>query len=381
MTSTLVGAVTAAATSLLSSSIPLSTVSTSTTIALTPPASMNGTAVDPNDAVPVDNGQCHLLGPFAILVQGALGALALLSLVYKRWRERPQRPVKIWAFDVSKQVFGTLLLHMANLLMSMFSAGEIEAQLAKAAAKTVGAGGDEDWKPNPCSFYLLNLGIDTTLGIPILLVILKILTVGASKTPLANPPESIKSGNYGDPPRATWWLKQSILYFLGLLGMKVCVFFIFELCPWIVVVGDWALKWTEGDPALQIAFVMLIFPLIMNAFQYYVIDTFIKKKPDSDDNASQLSHGESEGERGGLLAGDGIQGDEPGTSIDQDVAYKGVARSSSTEFPERDSDMVEHLSKHKHYGDDETEQSGSSSTTVVERDGGEAEPRVPKPSW
>jgi hypothetical protein len=35
-----------------------------------------------------------------------------ISLVYKRWRERPQRPVKIWAFDVSKQVFGSVMLHM-----------------------------------------------------------------------------------------------------------------------------------------------------------------------------------------------------------------------------------------------------------------------------
>lgn len=31
-----------------------------------------------------DNGKCELLGPFALLVQVALGALALLSLVYKR---------------------------------------------------------------------------------------------------------------------------------------------------------------------------------------------------------------------------------------------------------------------------------------------------------
>lgn len=32
-----------------------------------------------------DNGECRLLGPFSILVQAALGSLALLSLVYKRW--------------------------------------------------------------------------------------------------------------------------------------------------------------------------------------------------------------------------------------------------------------------------------------------------------
>jgi len=261
--------------------------------------------------------------------------------------------------------------------MSMFSAGQIEAQLAKAAAKTVGAGADEDWRPNPCSFYLLNLGIDTTLGIPILLIILKVLTVGASRTPLANPPESIKSGNYGDPPNVTWWLKQSILYFIGLLGMKVCVFFIFELCPWIVVVGDWALKWTEGNTALQIAFVMLIFPLIMNAFQYYVIDTFIKKKPEADDRTSQHSQIGSEGETGGLLAGDehGDHDHRHGDSLDEDGVYKTIARANSTEFTDREGE----LSKHKRH-DGETGEASSGSSTIAERELEEAGSRIPKPA-
>src|SRR2546423_14863014 len=80
-----------------------------------------------------ETGECKLLGPFAILIQGSLGLLALLALVYKRWRERPQRPVKIWAFDASKQVVGSALLHLANLFMSMLSAGQIQAAVVQAA--------------------------------------------------------------------------------------------------------------------------------------------------------------------------------------------------------------------------------------------------------
>lgn len=97
------------------------------------------------------NGKCELLGPFAILVQAALGGLALLSLVYKRWRERPQRPIKVWAFDVSKQVVGSILLHMANLLLSMISSGDLHS-------------GPSGYTANPCSFYLLNLAIDVCTG-------------------------------------------------------------------------------------------------------------------------------------------------------------------------------------------------------------------------
>lgn len=150
---------------------------TSLSISFPSPSSSKST---PNDSQ--NTGECELLGPFAILVQAALGGLALLSLVFKRWRERPQRPVKIWAFDASKQVLGSVLLHLANLVMSMFSAGQIQASIVQAAASAVGANG-EKYQPNPCSFYLLNLGIDTTLGIPILIVILRLLTAGASLTP------------------------------------------------------------------------------------------------------------------------------------------------------------------------------------------------------
>lgn len=108
--------------------------------------SSNGTSGGGSGA---ENGECKLLGPFALFVQGALGLLALLSLVFKRWREKPQRPVKIWAFDASKQVFGSALLHIANLFMSMLSSGDL----------TIKA---DDYQANPCSFYLLNLAIDVS---------------------------------------------------------------------------------------------------------------------------------------------------------------------------------------------------------------------------
>ena len=115
---------------------------------MTPAYSINST-ISAESRPGAENGECRLLGPFALVVQAALGALALLSLVYKRWRERPQRPLKIWAFDASKQVVGSALLHVANLLMSMLSSGQL----------TVKA---DDYQANPCSFYLLNLAIDVS---------------------------------------------------------------------------------------------------------------------------------------------------------------------------------------------------------------------------
>jgi hypothetical protein len=261
----------------------------------------SGSEKGPKDKPEAEDGECKLLGPFALIVQAALGALALLSLVFKRWRERPRRPLKIWFFDVSKQVAGTFLLHLANLAMSMFSSGKFDLASTKPedlSASISSVAPDNGKMPNPCSFYLLNLAIDvrtprltlselvltflqTTIGIPVLVLFLRVLHSLFAKTPIANPPESIKSGYYGNPPRATWWLKQSVIYFIGLFGMKLFVFLLFAMLPWLPWVGDWALRWTEGNEALQIAFVMFIFPVAMNGLQYYIIDGFIKGK-DSD---------------------------------------------------------------------------------------------------
>ncbi|KAL8930501.1 MAG: hypothetical protein Q9208_000685 [Pyrenodesmia sp. 3 TL-2023] len=192
-----------AATILPVSSFP--TINAASSIVATSVAAAAETAMvtiaDSDSRPGANGGECQLLGEASIFIQAALGGLALLSLVYKRWRERPRRPWKIWFFDVSKQVLGSVLLHIANLLMSMLSSGQFEIT----PKSNNGA-----YSANPCSFYLLNLAID--------------------------------------------------------------------LCPWIVQVGDWALKWTKGNKTVQVFFVMLLFPVIMNALQYYIIDGFIKNQ-------------------------------------------------------------------------------------------------------
>ncbi|CRG84633.1 Vacuolar membrane protein YPL162C [Talaromyces islandicus] len=302
----------AASATVIRTNLASATLATSTAV-----ATLGATEQASNS--PENNGECQLLGPFSLLIQGALGGLALLSLVYKRWKERPQRPLKIWAFDVSKQVFGSVMLHLANLLLSLFSAGHFEIS--------------QQYQPNPCSFYLLNLGIDTTLGIPILYLVLLIINQLALYTPLARPPESIESGNYGQPPNVMWWFKQAILYFLGLLWMKFSVFILIQVFPVIVKVGDWALRWTEGNAALQIIFVMLLFPLIMNAIQYYIVDTFIKRKLTLDDEGDRFG---TEGSRNAIIDDErhrrALLGDDD-SSIDEDSETEDVEVGKPRDLP------------------------------------------------
>jgi hypothetical protein len=236
--------------------------------------STTGSAEGPAKHKDSSKGECKLLGRFAILVQTALGLLAFLALVWKRWREKNRRPVQVWFFDVSKQVVGSFLMHFANLFLSLLSSGGLELQVAPTEIDATSDTGRKH--PNPCSFYLLNLAIDTTIGIAILVFFLRVFHALLARTPLANPPGSLKSGNYGHPPNWRWWIKQAFVYFLGLFAMKFCVFLMFQFFPWLGWVGDWALRWTEGKEWVQITFVMLIFPLVMNAAQYWIIDSFIK---------------------------------------------------------------------------------------------------------
>lgn len=140
----------------------VTTLAAALTASITPSATFVSSA-HPKPPPHEPEGECRLLGPFALLVQAALGGLALLVLVYKRWRERPQRPVKIWFFDASKQVFGSVLVHIANIFMSMLTSGRFNIKPGLATVTTRGLLARDDFMPNPCSFYLLNLGIDVSL--------------------------------------------------------------------------------------------------------------------------------------------------------------------------------------------------------------------------
>lgn len=166
-------AISTVATTTLNAAIGVDLVSTpttdlssffATTATATAIAAAATTAMAPPEGDHGGEGECRLLGPFALFVQLALGGLAMLSLVYKRWRERPQRPVKIWFFDVSKQVFGSVLVHIANVFMSMLTSGRfsIKSDPVSVHAERMMRREDDQYTPNPCSFYLLNLGIDVS---------------------------------------------------------------------------------------------------------------------------------------------------------------------------------------------------------------------------
>ncbi|KAG0190858.1 hypothetical protein DFQ28_001446 [Apophysomyces sp. BC1034] len=119
--------------------------------------------------------------------------------------------------------------------------------------------------------YFLNIFVDTTLGVVILWGVLK----GLKRI------TRLESGVYGEPPlqaQMRQWSKQLAVYIVGLIVMKVIVVAIFHICPWLENFGRWVLGWTMSNYKLQIVFVMLIFPLVMNVIQFWIVDTIVKHK-------------------------------------------------------------------------------------------------------
>ncbi|KAF6012444.1 hypothetical protein HII13_001494 [Brettanomyces bruxellensis] len=228
--------------------------------------------------------RCEILGPFSLLIQGCLGILALSSLVWKRFHEYPnRRPWRVWFFDVSKQVLGALGVHLLNIGMSILGGNSDEwfKENGDPNNQTTspyylqykqGRPKPSDLCDNPCDYYFLNILFDTTVGIPILWGLLYAIYHLAKKSGISG----IDSGEYGNPPRFDYYSKQLGLYFLGLLSMKLIIYTLLVLCPFLVRFAVWILSWSDSIPELQVAFVMMIFPLIMNSFQYYVIDNIIQ---------------------------------------------------------------------------------------------------------
>ncbi|WOO84637.1 Vacuolar membrane protein [Vanrija pseudolonga] len=202
--------------------------------------------------------RCHLLGPTALVVQAIMGVIVISSLVVKRQLEKRKRRWRVWILDVGKQLVGQAVLHGLNILIS-----------SVVAHANVG----EDVK-NPCSLYFLNILIDTTIGVGIFYVALKGFTwLFATHYGL----EGYKSGYYGNPPQWQLWGRQLQPYLLAVVTMKLIVLLPLTLPKISNVLIRWGqnlLSWLSVDS--QVIFVLAIFPVIMNVFQFCVMDQLIK---------------------------------------------------------------------------------------------------------
>lgn len=216
-----------------------------------------------------------------------MGAAAISGLLIKRHYEYPKRTWIVWSYDVGKQVLGSLGIHFLNLSLSI-----IKGNTFKRIFVVYQWPNYNDGSRDECDWYFLNLLMDTTIGIPILWCCLTLVHMVLVYFNVKN----IESGNYspeiqGETFNTTTYLihpkrrkpvfkaffKQLIVFMSGLIMMKGFIFIIlnyFELfARWF---ADLVLGWSDKWPTLQIFLVMFVFPVCLNCFQYFCIDSIIK---------------------------------------------------------------------------------------------------------
>ncbi|KAI0252015.1 vacuolar membrane protein-domain-containing protein [Lactifluus subvellereus] len=215
-----------------------------------PPSTPDGGVFDD---IPIDRKSCQLLGPTALIIQGLMGVLVIASLVYKRHRETPKRPWRIWLFDVSKQVVGQMFVHGVNVFISDVG-----------SARSSG---------NACVFYFLNILIDTTLGVGAIYLALHILTWYFTQKLQF---KGFQSGQYGTPPALNYWVRQAAVYVVSLTSMKLLVVVLLAYWHGLLDIGAWMLSWLGNGNTAQVVFTMGFFPILMNVVQFWLIDSIVK---------------------------------------------------------------------------------------------------------
>ncbi|CAH1988593.1 unnamed protein product [Acanthoscelides obtectus] len=169
-------------------------------------------------------------------LQVLLASLAFTCLIAKRFCEPKleRRSWLIWFYDTSKQGMGAMAIHFANIWLSGQYTGD------------------------PCTWYLINFVLDSSLGLLILFVGIRLAQYLARTRGWW----VINFGEYGKPPSANAWMAQCCLYVFLMFIVKLTITLFMQLDFWENV-KDFILS-PIPDPKVELAFVMLIIPFFVN---------------------------------------------------------------------------------------------------------------------
>lgn len=284
-------------------------------------------------------GKCQLLGPVSIVVQSIMGVLIILVLLLKRTYETPKRKLSIWLYDIIKQLGGSLVIHLLNIILSIWKKDSSNNGPRILLCNNSGNGNKYEYD-DECDWYFVNLLMDTTLGIPILYYILHGLEYLGTLYHISN----IKSGDYFSDdegkeeeedergsdcqiqhhlecglskcrcisnlphhlqkkhPKFKAFLKQFLLFLMGLIIMKFIIYMILTFMePIAYMIANLVIGWCDPWPNFQVFLVMFICPVLLNCFQYCCIDNIIKLHNNNVTQANLDSFETSNGEQEELV--------------------------------------------------------------------------------
>ena len=204
-------------------------------------------------------------------MQVALGVFSFSGLFIKRNFEYPKRSYRIFLLDISKQGLSAGWTHVMNLFLAVYLQLKVN-------------------KGNGCDWYFINFICEILFGLVLVYLIHKLIIKFAERNDIL----ILQSGVYlsiHDAQyiyRYTWeeldkhinyrvWLIQLGIWLMIVTIAKLLVFAIlFQFAAQIIDVGINILSIFRGYPNLELFFVMILVPFIMNSLQYWIQDNFLK---------------------------------------------------------------------------------------------------------
>ena len=219
------------------------------------------------------NSKCEMFGGFGFFIQAVLGAAAFSILIVKRYIEKPRRPWKIWFYDVAKQIISSLVLHLFNLIISaILSSDEKDA--------------------DACVWYFVTVVLDCTLGAFLSYIFMWLMDGIANSSDWT----ILKTGLYYDEymegnkkcykldwkkygsQLGVWLVITLIVKIILLIMLKICKLFLVNL-------GTFFLS-PFSNAKVRLVMVMIIFPVILNALYFWVVDNILKLKESDKDEVN-----------------------------------------------------------------------------------------------
>ncbi|NXN13849.1 STIMA regulator, partial [Indicator maculatus] len=120
--------------------------------------------------------------------------------------------------------------------------------------------------------YLLNFILDTTLGMLLIWLCLKVVSWIVQHKKYT----TLVFGEYGDPPQAAAWICQCILYVLIMVFEKAVITLVLFIPVWQKL--QQILLGYVSNTDLKLTLVLFVVPFIVNAIMFWIVDSLIMRK-------------------------------------------------------------------------------------------------------
>lgn len=196
---------------------------------------------------------------FTVFVQLMLAAFALGSLYIKRMKEVPRRTFSTWALDVSKQGVGACYAHVCNMAIAAILSKQLDG---------------ETKLEDECAWYGLSYLIDTTLGLVLAIMFLRIQDQLAERYNLTTIQHT---GVYTGETACKHWTHQTACWMLILTIVKIIIYYFMVIfSDMLAFFGSILFKPLQINIRFELLFVMIFFPGFLNVIYFWIADSYLK---------------------------------------------------------------------------------------------------------